>query len=281
MKGSVFDIEEFALFDGPGIRSVVFLKGCPLRCSWCHNPEGLAPGPQRVTMRSLCAHCGACDAACPSPEKCTGCGACARACPKGCVHIAGLPAEAGEIARRVLANEALLRMNQGGVTFSGGEPLLQPDFVLELRELTRPLHALIETSGYAPEETFRRVASAMDFVIMDVKLADAAKHKRFTGADNAPILRNLTWLKQSGLPFRVRVPLIPTVNDDLDNLRATAALLEGAKALEKVELLPYHRAAGAKYGSVGLSYQPAFPAEAAPEIHPEPFQEFGVEVSVL
>ncbi|MEG1775728.1 MAG: glycyl-radical enzyme activating protein [Clostridia bacterium] len=281
MKGSVFDVEEFAVFDGPGIRSVVFLKGCPLQCSWCHNPEGLRAGPQRVTMLSLCAHCGACDAVCPSPTQCVGCGRCEAACARGCVHIAGMPVEAAEVAARVLANERLLTMNGGGVTFSGGEPLLQPEFVLELRECMRTLHACIETSAFAREDVFQRVAHAMDYVIMDVKLVDAQRHKRYTGVDNAPILRNLRWLKQSGIPFRVRVPLIPTVNDSLENMEATAALLEAAPALHKVELLRYHSAAGAKYPSVGLAYGPDFPVAQAPRVYTEPFVQRGMEVEIL
>lgn len=281
MRGSLFDIEEFAVYDGPGIRSVVFLKGCPLRCSWCHNPEGLCPGPQRVTSRSLCLHCGACDAACPFPERCQGCGRCEAACPQGCVHVAGVPVEAQAVARRVLANGELLRQGGGGVTFSGGEPLLQPDFLLALRREMASLHACMETSGFAKEEDFRQVAQAMDLVLLDIKLADPLRHRRYTGVDNGPILANLRWLKESGRPFRVRVPLIPTVNDSLENLAATALLLRDAKALEKVELLPYHRAAGAKYASVGLAYEPDFPAEQAPEIHTQPFTDLGMEVQVL
>ncbi|MEA5014212.1 MAG: glycyl-radical enzyme activating protein [Candidatus Limiplasma sp.] len=281
MRGSLFDIEEFAVYDGPGIRSVVFLKGCPLRCPWCHNPEGLCPGPQRVTSVGLCAHCGACDAVCPSPQRCLGCGRCEAACPKGCVHVAGRPVEAQAVARRVLANGELLRLNGGGVTFSGGEPLLQPDFLLELRQEMASLHACVETSGYAKEEDFRRVAQAMDLVILDVKLADPLGHRRYTGVDNGPILANLRWLKESGKPFRIRVPLIPTLTDSLENLQATARLLAGAKALEKVELLPYHKAAGAKYASVGLAYRPPFPVDHPPQIHTQPFTDLGMEVTVL
>ena len=281
MKGRIFDIEEFAVFDGPGIRSVVFMKGCPLRCQWCHNPEGLDTGPTRVTKVALCAHCGACDAVCPSPAKCTGCRKCEDACPKRLISVAGIETDAADVAARVLKNADLLRMNGGGVTFSGGEPLMQPDFLMELRSLLGSLHACMETSGYAPGEVFSRAASAMDFVIMDVKLADPDAHRRYTGAGNAPILKNLFWLKSSGIPFRVRVPLIPGVTDIDENLSATAALLKGAKALEKVELLPYHRAAGAKYASVRRVYMPEFDPERSVNADISPFVRLGIPAEVL
>ena len=281
MTGSVFDIEEFAVYDGPGMRTAVFLKGCPLRCRWCHNPEGLRPGPQRITSHSLCIRCGACAGVCPSMEKCIGCGACADICPAEAVHIAGAPVEADQIARRVMANARLLEMNGGGVTFSGGEPLMQPDFVLEICRMLPGVHRCIETSGYAAQEDFRRVISAMDYVIMDVKLADGEAHRRWTGVGNERILDNLSWLKQCGKPFRIRVPLIPTVNDSLENMRRTAELIAGSTYLDRVELLPYHRAAGAKYQSAGLRYEPGFPTDQPPQIHTQPFEVLGMEVNVL
>lgn len=281
MRGRIFDIEEFAVFDGPGIRSVVFLKGCPLRCQWCHNPEGLDAGPTRVTQIALCAHCGACDAVCPSPARCVGCGKCKDACPKNIISIAGVETEAAEVASKVLKNAKLLQMNGGGVTFSGGEPLMQPDFLLDVRSRLSSLHACMETSGYAPGEVFSRAASAMDFVIMDVKLVDSAAHLRYTGVDNARILENLRWLKASNIPFRVRVPLIPGVTDTRENLSAVAALLPDVKTLEKVELLPYHRAAGAKYASVRRVYAPEFDPERPVNADVSPFVRLGIPAEAL
>jgi len=281
MTGSIFDIEEFAVYDGPGMRTAVFLKGCPLKCRWCHNPEGLRPGPQRITSHSLCIRCGACANACPSMEQCTGCGACADVCPADAVHIAGAPVEAETIARRILANARVLQMNGGGVTFSGGEPLMQPDFVLEICRLLPGVHKCIETSGYAAQKDFRRVIDAMDYVIMDVKLADSAAHRKWTGVDNGRILANLSYLKRCGKPFRIRVPLIPTVNDSLENMQQTARLIAGSENLDRVELLPYHKAAGAKYQSAGLRYDPGFPTDQPPQIHTQPFLSLGMEVTVL
>lgn len=279
--GLVFDIEEFAVFDGPGIRCAVFVKGCPLRCMWCHNPEGLAPAPQRVITQSLCVHCDACKQVCPSPERCVGCGRCVEVCPKGAIRIAGTRMTAKQVADKINRQADILAMNGGGVTFSGGEVLMQSDFVIAVRKLVPQVHALIETSGFAKPEVFTRLAEVMDMVIMDIKIVDPVLHKKYTGVDNAPILRNLEILKGMRKPFRIRVPLIPTVNDTPENMEATARLLENADMLEKVELMRYNKAAGAKYSGVGLVYKPDFPEQQAPCIHKEPFEKRGIRVDIL
>lgn len=281
VSGIVFDIEEFAVYDGPGIRCAVFVKGCPLRCMWCHNPEGLSCKPQRVITQSLCIHCDTCKHICPSPENCIACGKCAQACPKGCIRIAGTRMTAGEVADKIRRQAKILEMNGGGVTFSGGEVLLQSDFIIAIRKLIPEVHALIETSGFAKEDVFRRTAEAMDMVIMDIKIVDPVLHKKYTGADNAQILHNLGVLKALGKPYRIRVPLIPTVNDTCENMEATAKLLEGAEMLEKVELLRYNKAAGAKYGGVGMEYSVDFPENQEPNIIKAPFEKRGIRVDVL
>lgn len=281
ITGLVFDIEEFAVYDGPGIRCAVFVKGCPLRCMWCHNPEGLSCRPQRVITHSLCVHCGECRKVCASPEKCIGCGKCVEVCPKGCIRIAGTQMTAKEVADKIRRQAKILAMNGGGVTFSGGEVLMQGEFVTAVRKLVPDVHALIETSGFAKEDIFRSVVEAMDMVIMDIKIVDPALHKKYTGVDNAMILHNLEVLKGMDKLFRIRVPLIPTVNDTYENMEATAKLLEDAEMLEKVELMRYNKAAGAKYSGVGMEYKVDFPEDRDPVIIREPFERRGIRVDVL
>ena len=248
MTGVVFDIKEFAVHDGPGVRVTTFLKGCPLRCKWCHNPEGLSPAPELSVRVSACEHCGACQKPC-SHSDCQPFSRCLHACPKGLISVVGRTYGSGELSKKLLGYAPFFK-DGGGLTFSGGEPLLQHAFLTELLENTRPLHRAIETSGFADPAVFRDIASRCDLVIMDIKLADSEKHAEYTGVPNDIILKNYAWLKASGIPHTVRVPLIPGVTDTRENLAAISRIVGG----DRVELLRYNKAAGAKYPNVGRKF---------------------------
>ncbi len=280
MSGIIFDIKEFAVYDGPGIRTTVFLKGCPLRCQWCHNPEGLSTQPQLMVSQAACVHCGACKRICEN-EQCIACGKCIPYCKLGLRKIAGQRMEAEALAKKLLRGRKLLEESGGGVTFSGGEPLLQWDFVEEVISHLDGLHTAIETSGYAPDEVFTRMMNAVDFIMMDMKLTDPAMHRHFCGVDNASILRHADMLCQGDTPFVIRVPLIPGVNDTEEHLTAVAERIQGAKSLVRVELLPYHKTAGAKYGMAGMEYRPEFDTERAVRVWPEVFEKRKIPILIL
>lgn len=274
--GIVFDIKELAVFDGPGIRTTVFMKGCPLRCMWCHNPEGLSSEPQIMRSNNGCLNCGQCKAVCRHPNDCIFCGACVRACPKHLIHLCGVRMTVGELTNHLRRDREYLASVGGGITFSGGEPLGQAPFVLECLRHLSDMHTCIETSGYTKPEYFHQAVQLLDYVIMDVKLIDDTRHMHYTKVSNRLILENLEWLKKSGKPFRIRIPVIPGVNDDEENFYKTARQLQGAENLDFVELLPYHTTAGAKYPMIGQNYCPEFDVNAQPKLRTDIFEEMGI-----
>lgn len=249
LQGIVFDIKEFTLHDGPGIRTTVFLKGCPLRCSWCHNPEGISPEPQMLHA--------------PSGDR-----------------LAGTIYTPEALARLLNAQAAILSANEGGVTFSGGEPLRQASFLAATIDLLQGIHVLLDTSGYAPEADLRRVVARCQMVYYDLKLIDPLLHRRYTGCDNAPILHNLDVLGSLGVPYVVRVPLIPGITDSDDNLAAIAATVQGARGLVRVDLLPYNRLAGGKYAAAGMVFTPPYGEGRPLNINTSVFAAAGVPVRV-
>lgn len=278
--GVIFHVEEFAIHDGPGIRRMVFLKGCPLRCSWCHNPEGLAPYPQMMVSKSNCISCGACERAC-SQSKCIACGACVSVCPLNLRKIVGTRLSSGELADIVKEKSDYYGRYGGGVTFSGGEPLMQGDFLLEVLDQISGINCALETSGYAAADVFRRVVERMDYIFLDLKIMERNKHIKYTGVDNAVILENAEFLCRQETPFVIRIPLIPGVNDDEENYERTARFLSGAKALVRVELLPYNKAAGAKYPMLEAEYTPQFDQQAQVGIRQDIFKKYGIRSAVL
>ena len=279
-EGVVFDLKEFAVYDGPGLRQTVFLKGCPLRCSWCHNPEGLSPKPQLMVSVASCRHCGRCEAVC-THETCVACGRCVLECPLNLRRIAGTRMTSEALVAKIRRSSDYYARYGGGVTFSGGEPLMQHAFLLEVLRQIPDLHRAIETSGYADPDTFAEVVENLDFVMMDIKLFDGQAHRKYTGVDNRRILENAKQLCRGSVPFVIRIPVIPGVNDSEENFRATAQWIAGAPALQRVELLPYHKTAGAKYAMVGRTYAPPFDPERQVRISREIFEEYGIRSEVL
>ncbi|MBQ8551461.1 MAG: glycyl-radical enzyme activating protein [Clostridia bacterium] len=281
-NGRVFSIEEFSTYDGPGIRMTVFLKGCPLRCMWCHNPEGQRFETEIARSPVGCISCGACFnkgaelTGKPSlvPES-------ASVCPRSLVRVCGEDMSPDELCAKIEKNIAILNMSGGGVTFSGGEPLCQAEFVLEcLTWLRGKTSRAIQTCGYVKNDIFTRVLTECDYVLYDLKLMDDQKHKHYTGVSNEMILQNYRTLAASGINFITRIPLIPTVNDTAENLSATAQFMREVGA-DRIELLPYNKLAGGKYRMLGRDYVTDFDEAVTPQTHMEIFTKYEIEVKVL
>ena len=249
MNGVIFDIKEMAVHDGPGIRTTVFFKGCPLRCRWCHNPEGLTSKPQLMYKESRCLHCGLCKIPCTHPE-CQPFGRCLHACPDNLLSVAGRTVSTEELAAELKKSAEPLGDNFGGFTFSGGEPIMQPEFLISLAEELKGFNLCIETSGYAQPDVFTSVIEKLDFIIMDIKLANTETHKKYTGVGNETILANFEALKKSDKPYLIRTPLIPNITDTKENLSAIKSLIGESNW----EQLPYNTMAGAKYKMLGMEY---------------------------
>ena len=291
MYGILFDIKESAVHDGPGIRQTVFLKGCPLRCSWCHNPEGLSMRPELMISPNGCMACGKCREVCAKgatiidfgkPPDCIACGACVAACSQRIRRIVGEKITSEALAKRLMQNAAYYAGTGGGVTISGGEPLLQAAFVMEtLSHLDSTVHTALETSGYGKQEDFQSFMKAFDLIYFDLKSMDDAIHKRFTGVSNRLILRNACLLCRGDTPFVIRIPVIPGVNDCDEHYQAVADLIQGAPKLQRVEFLPYHITAGAKYKMLQLPYKPGFHQSKTIHINQTIFTQQGIRSFVL
>jgi len=277
--GLVFDVQRFSVHDGPGIRSTVFLKGCPLACRWCHNPEGMRTAPEILVTPDRCIACRACVEACPhdlpsgiaagwagSKDLCEACGLCAEACPTGARRMAGRLMTVGQLVDEVTRDRVFYDRSRGGVTFSGGEPLSQADFVLAcLRDLKeRGVHTAVDSCGLVDRDALLEAAALADLFLFDIKHADEAAHVEWAGAPNDRILANLEALARVHDAIWVRVPVIPGVNDDAANLRRTAALAASLPGVQRVSLLPYHELGEDKRERVGVpgaSFAPETPGQ--------------------
>lgn len=273
MTGIVFDIKEFAIFDGPGIRTTVFMKGCPLRCSWCHNPEGLSPKPELMVSKAACIHCGACLRVCENPNNCIVCGKCVPACRGGFRKIVGEEWSAEKLSKRLLKDFDIYKATGGGVTFSGGEPLYQWAFVSDVIRRMQGVHTAIETSGYCSDEVFSDAMKTCSLIMLDWKISDSQKHQQYTGVSQEPIKRHLEMLCRGNTPFILRLPIIPNINDNENHFETAAELVGNAEALIRIDVLTYQRAAGAKYEMIGKKYNPRFDESQSPRFYFELFEK--------
>jgi glycyl-radical enzyme activating protein len=275
IRGRIFEIQRFSIHDGPGIRTTVFLKGCPLKCAWCHNPEGISPALQLSFLPDKCIGCGYCLRACRhgghrlvdgkhvlDRAPCEVCGACAAECYAGALELVGRDVTVGDVLDEVLRDQPFYETSGGGLTLSGGEPLAQIQFTEALLAAAKDhgLHCCMETCGLAPWERLQRVLPQVDLFLYDIKDLDPARHQAHTGVPNDQILANVRALHAAGAALRLRVPLIPSYNDQEDNLAGLAQLALALPGIEGVELMPYHRLGAGKHYRLGTEN----PLEEAP-----------------
>lgn len=269
--GVLFDVKRFALHDGPGIRTTVFLKGCPLSCSWCHNPESQKPEPEMMFWEERCVGCGACVPVCPvgaisisdglartDREGCTVCGDCVAACPKGARAIAGGTWSVDRLLDEIEKDVLFYDESGGGVTLSGGEPLAQAPFAVSLLAACRErrIHTVVDTCGHADWEDLESVASVTDLFLYDVKHLDEARHRELTGASNGRILENLRRLDGAGSRLWIRIPVVPGLNDAKDEVVALGRFIADLRSVEAVHLLPFHRGGEKKLVRLGKAGRP-------------------------
>ncbi len=296
--GLVFDIKKYAIHDGPGIRTTVFFKGCPLHCQWCQNPESWDKHPELGFRTGRCVRCGQCVEVCtrhattfnngqPStdPDKCTLCGECVDACTAGAREIIGREMTVDEVITEVEKDAVFYEQSNGGVTFSGGEPLMQPDFLLALLNQckTYGIHTAIDTSAYVEPQIIEKVADKTDLFLCDLKHMDSDMHERFTGVGNDLILDNIKRLSEAGKEIIIRIPVIPGFNDDQGNIEATGQFAASLPHISRIDLLPYNRGGKEKSARLSPDYkimQAETPDDEKMSSIAEILEKYGFEVKI-
>ncbi len=270
MDGIVFDIQHYAIYDGPGIRTLIFFKGCPLRCKWCQNPESQQFGIQIFHLREKCKICGTCITICPTKAiqiskegfesdnlLCNGCKACMDSCPNEAIWIVGKKMNSIEILEEILVDQPFFQTSGGGITVSGGEPTSQSPFLIELLSemKNRGIHTAIETCGAFSHKLLFDLLPVVDLFLFDLKIGDSSHHKEYTGADNETIIRNFREIVKIGSSKRVipRIPLIPNINLSLETIASIVNILKNAGYSGSVHLMPYNRYSKSKYEKFGLN----------------------------
>jgi pyruvate formate lyase activating enzyme len=268
-KGLIFDIKKYAIHDGPGIRTTVFLKGCPLNCWWCANPESIAAAKEFIFWPDRCLHCNACTQACKSgaikedetgkkvdESKCTFCGDCVQECYSEALQMIGREISVEELLWEIEKDTSFYQVSGGGVTFSGGEPLFQPEFLYEMLAACKKksLHTAVDTCGFVSWDILNKIRPFVDLFLYDIKLMDEKKHKKFTGVSNRLILENLEKLVKKHKVI-IRMPFISRINDDENNIRQMGEYLSKLNNIEEIDFLPYHRMAVSKYKRLNMKYR--------------------------
>lgn len=294
---TIINIQKYSIHDGPGIRTTVFFKGCPLNCWWCHNPESQNPRPEIMFFEERCTGCSTCIKRCPTKaielfqghlvtyeKKCTLCGKCCDLCPNNARELVGTDITVKELMSKLIKDEVFYEESNGGVTFSGGEPLMHSDYLINVLNICkdRDIHTTIDTSGYAPFEQFEKIIDSVDLFLFDIKHMNNEKHLEYTGVENTLILDNLKKLSQKGCNIYVRMPIIAGINDDDENINMAINFLSNLN-ITQVDLLPYHKMGMDKYRRLNMQYKLSGFEKPTDEILDkiaEKFKKAGIKINI-